>query len=71
VRWGRKGVWKAVFDTLAQKAEDSLIFIDSSIVKAHRAAAESKRGNWQKVLDARAALLDHASIVCQATGPHD
>lgn len=55
VRWGRKGVWKAVFDALAQEAEDSLIFIDSSIVKAHRAAAGSKRGNWQKVSDAHAA----------------
>ncbi len=51
-RWGRRGVWKAVFDALAQEVEDSLIFIDSSIVKAHRAAAGSKRGNWQKVLDA-------------------
>ena len=55
VRWGRRGVWKAVFDALAQEAEDSLIFIDSSIVKAHRAAAGSKRGNWQKVSDAHAA----------------
>lgn len=55
VRWGRKGVWKAVFDALAREAEDSLIFIDSSIVKAHRAAAGSKRGNWQKVSDAHAA----------------
>ena len=55
VRWGRKGVWKAVFDALSQEAEDSLIFIDSSIVKAHRAAAGSKRGSWQKVLDAHAA----------------
>jgi transposase len=55
VRWGRRGVWKAVFDALAHQDEDSLIFIDSSIVKAHRAAAGSKRGNWQKVLDAHAA----------------
>jgi transposase len=52
VRWGRRGVWKAVFDALAHEVKDSLIFIDSSIVKAHRAAAGSKRGNWQKVLDA-------------------
>lgn len=56
VRWGRRCVWKAVFDALAQEVEDSLIFIDSSIVKAHRAAAGSKRGNWQKVLDAHAAV---------------
>ena len=54
VRWGRKGVWKSVFDALAQEVEDSLVFIDSSIVKAHRAASGSKRGNWQKVLDAHA-----------------
>jgi transposase len=55
VRWGRKVVWKTVFDALAQETEDSLIFIDSSIVKVHRAAAGSKRGNWQKVSDAHAA----------------
>ena len=55
VRWGRRGVWKAVFDALAREDEDSLIFIDSSVVKAHRAAAGSKRGRGQKVLDAHAA----------------
>ena len=54
VRWGRRGIWKGIFDALAQPGQDSLIFIDSSIVKAHRAAAGSKRGNWQKVLDAHA-----------------
>lgn len=52
VRWGRKGVWKSVFDALAREVKDSLIFIDGSIVKAHRAAAGSKKGNWQNVLDA-------------------
>ena len=54
VRWGRKGVWKAVFDTLAREVKDSLIFIDGSIVKAHRAASGSKRRNWQNVLAAHA-----------------
>ena len=54
VRWRRQGVWKAVFDTLAREVRDSLIFIDASIVKAHRAAAGSKRGNWQNVLAAHA-----------------
>ena len=54
VRWGRKGVWKGVFDALAKEVKDSLIFIDGSIVKAHRAAAGSKKGNWQNVLDAHA-----------------
>jgi len=56
VRWGERGVWKGIFDALAQECEDSLVFIDASIVKAHRAASGSKRGNWRKVLDAHAAV---------------
>ena len=55
-RWGERGVWKAIFDALAEECEDSLVFIDSSIVKAHRAASGSKRGSWRKVLDAHAAV---------------
>ena len=53
-RWGERGVWQGIFDALAKQCGDSLIFIDSSIVKAHRAAAGSKKGAWQKVLDAHA-----------------
>jgi len=55
-RWGERGVWKGIFDALAEEVEDSLIFIDASIVKAHRAASGSKKGNWRKVLDAHAAV---------------
>lgn len=53
-RWSQRGIWKSIFDALARERKDSLVFIDSSIVKAHRAAAGSKRGNWQRVLDAHA-----------------
>ena len=56
VRWGERGVWKGIFDTLAQESEDALIFIDATIVKAHRAAAGSKKGSFKKVLDAHAAV---------------
>lgn len=56
VRWGKRGVWLRIFDALATECEDALIFIDSSIVKAHRAAAGSKGGSWRKVLDAHAAV---------------
>jgi len=49
-------VWRSIFETLAQECEDALIFIDASIVKAHRAAAGSKKGNWRKVLAAHAAV---------------
>jgi len=37
-RWGKRGVWRGIFEALAQECEGALIFIDSSIVKAHRAA---------------------------------
>ena len=56
VRWGERGVWKGIFNALAEEVEDSFLFIDASIVKAHRAASGSKRENWQKVLDAHAAV---------------
>jgi len=43
-RWSRRGVWKRIFDTLASKSRDSLYLIDSTIVKAHRAASGAKGG---------------------------
>jgi len=52
VRWGQRGVWRGIFEVLAEECEDALIFIDGSIVKAHRAAAGEKRGSWRRVLDA-------------------
>lgn len=61
-RWGERGVWRDIFDALAEECEDSLVFIDSSIVKAHRAASGSVQprsgwtGSWTKVLDAHAAV---------------
>lgn len=55
VRWAERGIWKDIFDALAKESKDSLIFIDSSIIKAHRAAAGSKKGNWLKISDAHAA----------------
>jgi transposase len=43
-RWSGRGVWKRIFDTLASKSRDSLYLIDSTIVKAHRAASGAKGG---------------------------
>ena len=56
-RWGERGVWKGIFDGLAEECDDALVFIDASIVKAHRAASGSKRGTWRKVLDAHAVVV--------------
>jgi len=47
VRWGERGIWRGIFEALSQECEDALIFI---------AAAGSKKGNWQKVLAAHAAV---------------
>jgi transposase len=58
VRWGERGIWREIFEALASEHKDALVFIDSSIVKAHRAAVGSKKANWQRVLDAHAAA-DH------------
>ncbi|MBL4747226.1 MAG: IS5 family transposase [Magnetovibrio sp.] len=43
-RWARRGVWKAIFDALVSRNDDSLFFIDSSIVMAHQAATGVKGG---------------------------
>ena len=43
-RWSRRGIWKRMFDTLAAQSHDSLHLIDSTIVKAHRAASGAKGG---------------------------
>ena len=54
-RWGERGVWRGIFEALTHQCDDALISIDSTIVKAHRAAAGSKGGSWHRVLDAHAA----------------
>ena len=56
VRWAKRGVWQHTFEALARDCKDALIFIDSSIVKAHRAAAGSKGGSWRRVSGAHAAV---------------
>jgi len=56
VRWGERGIWRGIFEALATECEDALIFVDSSIVKAHRSAAGAKGGSFDKVLGAHAAV---------------
>jgi len=56
MRWGERGVWKDIFEALAQECDDALVFIDASIIKAHRATSGSKKGRWRRVLDAHTAV---------------
>ena len=53
-RWARRGIWKAIFDALIDRCADSLFFIDSSVVKEHRAATGAKGGNWRRISAAHA-----------------
>jgi transposase len=56
VRWAQKGVWVALFQTLAQAGgPPEEVLIDSSAVKAHRSASGGKGGSKAKRLAARAA----------------
>ncbi len=43
-RWAKAGVWVRVFEALAEKAPDSMLLIDSSIIRAHQQAATLKGG---------------------------
>ena len=56
VRWAKKGVWVALFESLAQAGgPPQEVLIDSSAVKAHRSASGGKRGSKIKPSVARVA----------------
>ena len=44
-RWSKRGIWGRIFDQLAAQSAESLHMIDSTVVKAHRAAAGAKGGS--------------------------
>jgi transposase len=54
-RWSRRGIFKRIFDRLAAKSRDSLHMIDSTIVKAHRAASGAKGGRRRSISASAAA----------------
>ena len=56
VRWAKKGVWVALFESLAQAGgPPQEVLIDSTAVKAHRSASGGKGGSKIKPSVARAA----------------
>jgi transposase len=42
-RWSRSGVWKKVFETLSQDADNEYAMVDSTIVRAHQHSAGAKK----------------------------
>ena len=43
-RWSKTGVWRRIFEELAQDADNEYAMIDSTIVKAHQHSAGAKKG---------------------------
>ena len=68
VRWGERGVWRDFFEALAQQEPDALVFIEGSVVKAHRAAAGPKRGELAKGVGRSRPSRRMVPFACQATG---
>lgn len=60
-RWSRRGVWGRVFEALTREMPGSLHAVDSTVVKAHRAAAGAKGGSKARPLAARAAVASPRS----------
>jgi len=42
-RWSRKGIWKKVFELLAEDADNEYAMIDSTIVRVHQHSAGAKK----------------------------
>jgi transposase len=43
-RWSKTGVWRRIFEMLAQDADNEYAMIDSTIVRAHQHSAGAKKG---------------------------
>ena len=54
-RWGKKGVWQRVIKAVSDDADLEALFIDSTVVRAHRHAAGAKKKKAPKRSGARAA----------------
>ena len=42
--WSRSGVWRKIFEALAQDADNEYVMIDATIVRAHQHSAGAKGG---------------------------
>ena len=55
LRWSRKGVWQAIFNTLAYSADKEWLMIDSTIVRVHQYACGAKGGKISRSVNPEAA----------------
>ena len=45
-RWTKRGVWKRLFELLAEEADNEYAMIDSTIVRAHQHSAGAQKNVW-------------------------
>ena len=48
MRWSKNGVWRRIFEHLAEEADNEYAMIDSTIVRAHQHAAGAKGGTQRR-----------------------
>ena len=53
-RWAMRGIWRRLFEALAEASSAEAQFLDSSTAKAHRSAAGGKGGSRRRPLADRA-----------------
>lgn len=58
-RWSRSGVWKRVFEQLADDPDNDYAMIDSTIVRAHQHSAGAKGGSNARSNWAQHRRIDH------------
>ena len=61
-RWAEKGIWEAMFASLADEEFAELVVIDSTIVRAHRSARGGKGGRGNNASGVRAVAPRPRSI---------
>lgn len=61
-RWSRKGVWRKVFERLAEDADNEYAMIDSTIVRAHQHSAGARRNKKGIQIKAGANPSDAAKV---------
>lgn len=71
-RWSHQGVWKRIFQVLAQDADNEYAIIDSTIVKAHQHSAGAKKtGEDQAIGCSRGGLSTKDSRYWRCIGQSD
>ena len=55
-RWARAGIWKRVFERLAEEADNEYAMIDSTIVRAHQHSAGAPKKGATRPSDAARAV---------------